>query len=329
MKSVSTALAAHLNGMVTNGASAIYQFDLYTITTTTGLRLAYTTADFAIYAADATVFDPQEIDGSGPIWSTDLVWSPFVIDEQGGRTTASWKPGLNSDTWQATFSPGDTDLIDGMPWLYAVATGALDDADCVVSRAYFATMPTWAPDAQYSLSRGPVSPLGTITLFRGYLGEFELTTSAVRVTVNDYRQMLQANMPRNFYGAACRHRFGDARCGVNLAAVTASGVASATSGRMQVVAASAIAAPSGSATFDYGILTMTTGVNAGQERLIRSWTGGTTFSLLSPLPFDVAAGDAFSVTAGCNKTMAHCAAFANLANFGGDPFIPIPETTLA
>ena len=72
---------------------------------------------------------------------------------------------------------------------------------------------------------------------------------------------------------------------------------------------------------------MTSGLNAGFSRLVSNWSAGV-FALLSPFPYDVVPGDAFSVTAGCDRSMATCTAFANLVNFGGEPFIPVPEVSV-
>jgi hypothetical protein len=72
---------------------------------------------------------------------------------------------------------------------------------------------------------------------------------------------------------------------------------------------------------------MTSGLNSGFARVVSQW-GGASFGLLNPLPFDVAPGDTFSVTAGCNKSLGNCAAFGNSVNFGGNPYIPIPEVSI-
>ena len=73
---------------------------------------------------------------------------------------------------------------------------------------------------------------------------------------------------------------------------------------------------------------MTSGLNAGVSRMVANWDGASTLSLQAPLPFGVAVGDTFTVTAGCDKTMATCTAFGNLVNYGGEPFIPPPELSI-
>ena len=77
-----------------------------------------------------------------------------------------------------------------------------------------------------------------------------------------------------------------------------------------------------------GVISFTSGVNAGRKRVIESNTGGAV-TLRVPLPVASAAGDAFTISPGCDHAMATCNnKFNNLIHFGGQPFIAIPETTL-
>lgn len=341
MKQVASALATYLNGMVTGGGApsgaTLFQFDTYTITTIGGVTLLYTTANFPITAPSSTIFDAPKIGGVGNLWFAGMKWAPFAIDDSSTRATAHWKVGLGSDSWQVKFAPRSSDLltdavfpdrIGNVPWIQAAASGMLDDADCVVARAYFSSMPDYDPSQGGSQAITGFVPLGTIIVFRGYLGQVDLTSSTATLTVNDYRQLLQQQMPRNLYGASCRHRLGDARCTVSLAGFTAAATAAAGSTQAIITASAAVTAPGGSGTFANGVLTMTGGANAGFSRFVTSWTGGNVFGLLSPFPYAIAAGNTFTVSAGCNKTMSNCTAFSNLANFGGEPYIPPPETVL-
>jgi uncharacterized phage protein (TIGR02218 family) len=78
------------------------------------------------------------------------------------------------------------------------------------------------------------------------------------------------------------------------------------------------------------MLTWTSGANAKLSRAIRQYTGVSGgMTLIAPMPFAVAAGDAFTAYPGCDKQMATCSSkFSNLINFGGQPFIPSPETAV-
>ena len=78
--------------------------------------------------------------------------------------------------------------------------------------------------------------------------------------------------------------------------------------------------------FDLGVVKFTTGLNAGVARTLRKYTPGQ-FTTIAPWPFAVAAGDAFTVYPGCDKTTSTCnAKFSNGSKFRGHPYVPSPET---
>ena len=89
--------------------------------------------------------------------------------------------------------------------------------------------------------------------------------------------------------------------------------------------------PTGFGTYALGRVVFTSGLNAGFTRAIRtmaSAAGVLTLGLIAPMPFAVAAGDTFTAYPGCDKQMATCTLFSNIANFGGQPYIPSPETAV-
>ena len=330
MKQVSAALSAIIQNSraISQGGlpSGLVFYDLYTITTTSGLTLTYTTSLFPITAPSEAIFSAPKADGSGNVWYNGITWTPFPIDVKDSKATGHWKVGLDADQWQVKITPRyntspflTTDMIGEQPWLAAAASGALDNADCIVSRAYFSVQPTrGGSPAQV--------PAGTLIQFRGYLSEVDCTVTSAVLTINDYRLLMQSQMPRNYYMPQCRFRFGSNRCGVRLAFYTKSGSAKGGSTPSQILSLSPVAAPNGSRTYAQGYMTMTSGLNTGFSRGVRAWDGGSTFGLLSPFPFEIAPGDNFVVVAGCNKS--NCSSFSNLPNFGGTPFIPAPEVSL-
>jgi hypothetical protein len=91
--------------------------------------------------------------------------------------------------------------------------------------------------------------------------------------------------------------------------------------------ANTLGVPTGSGTYVLGTVTMTSGFNNGFSRIITSWAGASSpFGLMIPFPFQIVSGDTFTATPGCNKTQNACVAFANIANFGGQPYVPTAET---
>lgn len=129
---------------------------------------------------------------------------------------------------------------------------------------------------------------------------------------------------------SCRYGFGstlDARCPVNLAAITVTGSATSiavpaasNSSSRRIVIDSSRAEPDGH--FDLGILTFTGGANAGAKSEIKRFEGGV-FVLWSPLLFPIEVGDTYSATPGCNKSPAdHMRFNADMIDYGGFPDVP-------
>jgi uncharacterized phage protein (TIGR02218 family) len=118
----------------------------------------------------------------------------------------------------------------------------------------------------------------------------------------------------------CRARLGDTRCGVALGPLTVTGTLTAATSR-SAVADSARAESAG--TYTGGVLTWTSGLNAGLKSEVKAHAGGGAFTLLMPVPYAPAVGDGYSLTPGCDKTLATCASrFSNAVNFRGEPWVP-------
>lgn len=77
--------------------------------------------------------------------------------------------------------------------------------------------------------------------------------------------------------------------------------------------------------FNGGTLMFTSGANVGQTQTISNWQGGiaTVASVFSNTP---AVGDACTLTTIVTQTQATCTGYNNTINFGGTPYVPIPET---
>lgn len=84
-------------------------------------------------------------------------------------------------------------------------------------------------------------------------------------------------------------------------------------------------ASSSNGFFSLGTLTMTSGDAAGTTRVVEGNTGTGTTVVRVPFFSAVTIGDSLEIVPGCEHTIQACTRFANLINFGGEPFIPIPE----
>ena len=148
--------------------------------------------------------------------------------------------------------------------------------------------------------------------------------------------MRQLTRNINFvFTASCRHalfsQFDNTSigaCTLNSASYTWSGNVNAVTTQRVKFTTNGLAQASGVCT--NGILTWTSGNNAGLSYEVKTHTvtGSTTLELFLPTMAAIAPGDSFSITAGCDKTLATCKAkFNNVINFGGFPHIQTEVTT--
>lgn len=291
---------------------AVLMADLYAITfagnINGGTPLYFTTAD---------------VDVIVPYTSGTITYSSKLIylDQLSNKAYGHWKVGLDVDTWQVISAPSAQATIGGQPFLSALRAGALDGAVIEVDRCFIDNR-SGAPQAPAFLS-----PLGVVNIFTGRVAEVDFGRSNAVISINSHLELLNVAIPRNVFQAGCRWRVFDPGCTLNRASFGTNGaIASGTSSN--VVSATLGGALLGSKTLALGTLQMTSGANAGFQRLIRSWTPGSpaTLSLISPFPYPLVAADTFTVFPGCDRQLNTCGLFNNTQNFGGQPFIPVPET---
>lgn len=267
-----------------------YMADLYTITLAGGGVLRYTAADIDI-VANGRLFT-----SNGPRF------------ERQSRGRAHWRRGLEVDTLDIEVAPRPADLIDGTPFLAALHMGVLDGAEVQLERAF---MPSWGDTS-----------VGTVILFVGRIGDVEAGRTSATIHVNSHLELLDITMPRNLYQPSCVNTLYDSSCTLNRSLFAVEGAVA--SGSTESVILCALARPAG--WFDLGVVQVTSGANAGFNRMVKSYTPGK-LELVSPFPLAFAAGDRFVAYAGCDKTQATCQGkFDNLRHFKGFPYIPPPET---
>ncbi len=225
------------------------------------------------------------------------------------------EPGSGFSASEARSSLGlaiDTVDVEG-----ALSSASLDDADIEAGRYDGATVETflvnWADPTQFALIRKSV--VGKITLSDGHFAaELESVTQSLD-------QPNGRTVRRN-----CDAELGDARCGVDLGhpGFFASGTVLSLD-MADTISASGLDEFS-PGWFANGLLTWTAGASIGRtvriiDHLVRG--GEASLVLWRETPVTPAAGDAFTLVAGCDKRFATCKAkFSNQLNFRGFPHLP-------
>jgi uncharacterized phage protein (TIGR02218 family) len=291
MKPASPALQALL------ASRQFYAADLYTFVLIGGSVLRYTAGDRDI-TANGNLFTSQ-----GP-----------RIDRKDNKAKCHWKIGVDVDTLLFDVMPQASDQVNGQNFLAACVQGVFDGAELTLERAFMATY-------------GDTS-VGTVILFAGRVAEVDLGRGVATFSINSHLELLNLNLPRNLWQPGCVNSLGDPSCGVNLASYVVSGSVAAGSNAHLVNAS--LGQPTG--YFDQGKINFTSGANAGLWRSVKSWVAGSpgTLALLAPFSNAPAAGDAFTIYPGCDKTLGGngCAKFANTARFRGFPYVPTPDTAV-
>lgn len=190
-----------------------------------------------------------------------------------------------------------------------LAAGLYDDADIEIWRV------NWAAPEQRVLMR------------KGNLGQVRRGRSAFEAEMRGLAHKLGQATGRA-YGYSCDADLGDARCTVDLAAFTVDGVVAGAGDARRFAVSGLEAFADG--WFAGGRLAWTTGANAGRAMEVKRHARPGAIELWQAMSEAVAPGDAFTVSAGCDKQFSTCKArFANAVNFRGFPYMPGNDTVLS
>lgn len=229
----------------------------------------------------------------------------------GGVTCAAGTGLTGSEATQKLGLAADTSEISG-----ALAADTLNEDDLAAGRYDAAAVELWLTDWS--------EPDLRVLIAKGALGEVKRDGTAFTAELRGTSDRLSQQTGRLFT-TTCSADLGDARCKVDLTAAAYRCVGSVTS----VTATSSFVADGLDAFddgwFTAGKLTFTSGGNAGLSVEVKTHrnTGSVSIDLWQAMPEPIAAGDAFTVTAGCDKAFATCHdRFANAVNFRGFPHIP-------
>ncbi|MDE3017020.1 MAG: DUF2163 domain-containing protein [Pseudomonadota bacterium] len=201
--------------------------------------------------------------------------------------------------------------VDGM-----LSSGSITEADILAGLYDFAEIEIFQVN-YIDLTQG------ALKLRRGWLGEVSLYKQEFVAEVRGLTQRLSQTIGE-LYSASCRATLGDSRCKVDMTTNTVTGSVTTAVSILQFTDSTRSEA---SDTFGFGTLTFTGGANNGlsmevKEYIYTSGIGGQ-ITLALPVPYTIAVGDTYSLTKGCDKTLATCfSRFNNVVNFRGEPLVP-------
>jgi uncharacterized phage protein (TIGR02218 family) len=234
----------------------------------------------------------------------DLTFDGTTFEAAAGFTASEIKDqvGLAVDNLEVSSA-----LSSGRLEEHDLASGAWDEASVEIFRV------NWAEPDQRVLMRS------------GSLGEVRRAGPAFTAEVRGLAHYLQQPKGRLFQ-YACDADLGDARCGVALSDPqyrTNGAVAVRLSNRRYVVSGAGSFADG---WFARGLLTFTSGAAIGFRSEVKTHvvtSTGVEIELWQEPAVDVAVGDAFSVSAGCDKHLETCRTkFSNVTRFRGFPHMP-------
>ena len=234
----------------------------------------------------------------------------FALGPKFERSKTKVVIGVQVDELEVKVYPEPTDLIGNLPFLEAAWQGQLDGALLQLERAF---MPAY----------GDTSP-GTVVLFAGRVSDIDCSRTGIDMKCRSHLELLNIQMPRRLWQASCTHVFGGPMCQFDRAGLALTFPAGPGSTQTAITNA-----PDSTTPFALGTITGVTGANAGCSRTVAEFVSGGTVTVTLAFLSGVATGDQFQLLPGCDHTIGTCAnVFNNAQNFGGFPYIPIPETAV-
>jgi len=161
---------------------------------------------------------------------------------------------------------------------------------------------------------------GLIPLRRGMVGEVSWRNGSFTAELRGLSDTFRREVAE-LYTPECRARFCDPDCQLVKSDFEMNDVIAGVSGDQILTLTTTEDA---AARLAGGILTFTSGANAGRSMEIESWQAETQeIRLFLPLPYPAAAGDMVTLYPGCDKRFETCRdIYGNQVNFRGFPHIP-------
>jgi uncharacterized phage protein (TIGR02218 family) len=251
-------------------------------------------------------------------WDSDLVCD--------GVTYRSRAPWINRSTWQVTNKMQvptmkvtllslNSGFAGGAALQTQIHDGLLDGAIVLLQRVYMKTP-------------GNADELGAVALFGGKSAGLDLDGISAVINVKGRINDLDQYAPRNLYQIPCNHGFCDLGCTLNRATFTAAFVAG--TAPTEIFIPWNGAAPANATANQNGTIAFTSGPASGSRRTVTK-ADATGLSLAYPLYSLPAAGDAFTLFQGCDKTYdsgsgQSCTDRGNTQHYRGFRFVPPPNS---
>ncbi len=257
-------------------------------------------------------------------------WSRGSVTTKIGLESNSCDLTVFADNQVPVYFPGTNSaalLLDGIKF------GLLGNASVTIYTLYNSD---YLPGYAFPAVIGPTGGSLLETKFVGQVANIgRIGMTKATITVQDLLYLLNIQVPRRVFQASCSHTLYDAACTQVASAFTKTGAVATLTYPYLFTTSAHITPTSAAGTFAQGILTWTSGANAGLCSFVRAWTpGGTSDTIqldVQPI-FPINAGDAFTIAQGCNKTLAACNDLQGATNamlhYGGQPDTPVPETAI-
>jgi len=160
---------------------------------------------------------------------------------------------------------------------------------------------------------------GRLILSTGWLDEISIQNGRFVAEIRGLTQQLSTRIGE-LYSPVCRAAFGDTRCGISLSEHSVEGTVTSVASQHQCADETRVEV---NQFFAFGTLTFTSGANNGITIEVKQFQQGGIITLTLPTPYNIAIGDSYRMTAGCDKRFSTCRErFNNVINFRGEPHIP-------
>ena len=188
--------------------------------------------------------------------------------------------------------------------------------------------------------------MGDMCVRAGWLGNVKMLNGLFTAELRGLSQKLSTGIAHT-YGPVCRAEFGSMAagdvfnqrfyCNIDLSLYSQSGSVASSPDAMTLTSAAGLQNTGGSPLspapvhwFDNGLVTFTSGALRGKSFEVKTWDGAD-LKMFLPFPIAPAAGDTFTITPGCDRTVSAstgCMRYRNILNFRGEPFIPGEDLVL-